>query len=135
MEPLIVYFSSVTENTKKFVEKLPYENRRIPLRSADDAIRGDRPYVLVVPTYGGRVESKSIIPKQVIKFLNEEGNRKNCIGVISSGNINFGPSYLLAGRQVAQKIGVPMVYGFELSGMPGDEEKASVVIEALYRHI
>ena len=49
----LVYFSSVSENTHRFVTKLglPAEQvTRIPLH---ERIEVDEPYVLVVPTYGG----------------------------------------------------------------------------------
>lgn len=134
MEPLIVYFSSVTETTKRFVDKLPFESRRLPLRRNDPKVVGDRPYILIVPTYGGRVESPAIIPKQVIKFLNEEENRNNCIGVMASGNANFGESFLLAGKQVAQKLDVPMLFGFELAGTSEDVDKVVRGIPEYYKN-
>ena len=51
---------------------------RIPLHSTDAALVVDEPYVLVTPTYGGgqgRGEEKGAVPKQVIRFLNDEDNR------------------------------------------------------------
>lgn len=51
---LIVYFSSTTENTKRFVDKLGYRSKRIPLRPAQEGhLSVDEPFVLVCPTYGG----------------------------------------------------------------------------------
>ncbi len=52
--PLIVYFSSVSENTHRFVEKLDMRSVRIPLTGAAGEFRVDEPYVLICPTYGGR---------------------------------------------------------------------------------
>lgn len=52
-EPLLVYFSSATGNTKRFVEKLGFRNKRIPLRPRDEFLYVNEPYVIVVPTYGG----------------------------------------------------------------------------------
>lgn len=118
----LVYFSSATENTKRFVEKLGFDVDRIPLRKSDDELLVDYDYVLVVPTYGGGAH-KNAVPKQVIKFLNVENNRKHCIGVISSGNTNFGEGYLLAGKVISQKLSVPFLYGFELLGTVEDVEK------------
>ena len=46
----LVYFSSVSENTHRFVEKLGVPAIRIPLHGR---IEVDEPYVLVLPTYGG----------------------------------------------------------------------------------
>ena len=49
----VVYFSSTSENTRRFVEKLGVDAQRIPLRASEPALGVDRPYVLIVPTYGG----------------------------------------------------------------------------------
>ena len=46
----LVYFSSVSENTHRFVQKLGVPATRIPLHGC---IEVDEPYVLVLPTYGG----------------------------------------------------------------------------------
>lgn len=48
--PNLVYFSSVSENTHRFVEKLGLPATRIPLHGR---IEVDQPYVLILPTYGG----------------------------------------------------------------------------------
>lgn len=116
----IVYFSSVTENTKRFVEKLGFEgSERIPLRKSDGFLNVTEPYVLIVPSYGGGKETKAVMP-QIKKFLNDESNRVLCRGVISAGNINFGDDYLIAGRIIQKKLNVPKLYGFELLGTPED---------------
>ena len=117
--PAIVYFSSVTENTKRFVERVGFPAQRIPLRASDAPLRVDYDYVLVVPTYGGG-NIRGAVPKQVIKFLNDETNRSHCRGVISAGNTNFGKAYCIAGDIVAQKVGIPHLYKFELLGTPED---------------
>lgn len=115
----LVYFSSVTENTKRFVDRLGFESHRIPLRIHDAELTVDHDYVLVVPTYGGG-NSKGAVPKQVIRFLNDPQNRAHCLGVISAGNTNFGKAYCIAGDIIAQKVGVPHMYKFELLGTSED---------------
>ena len=70
----LVYFSSVSENTHRFVEKLDLPAIRIPLR---ERIEVDDPYVLVLPTYGGGhangpdPDAGGYVPKQVIAFLEQ----------------------------------------------------------------
>lgn len=118
-EPQLVYFSSVTENTKRFVERLGVPSERIPLRKADGELHVDHDYVLVIPTYGGG-NVRGAVPKQVIKFLNDPQNRGYCRGVISAGNTNFGEAYCLAGEIVSKKVGVPHLYKFELLGTNED---------------
>jgi protein involved in ribonucleotide reduction len=128
VSPNLVYFSSVSENTKRFVDKLGIEAARIPLTRNEAPLIVDAPYVLVVPTYGGEVNPETgkidnAVPKQVIKFLNEEKNRGLIRGVISAGNRNFGEAYCAAGSIIGGKCKVPVLYRFELMGTIDDVEQ------------
>lgn len=115
----LVYFSSVSGNTHRFVRKLDLPALRIPLRPAEPFLRVAQPYVLVVPTYGGGNEGGAV-PRQVIKFLNDSENRSLIRGVIAAGNTNFGAAYCIAGDIVAAKCHVPYLYAFELMGTSED---------------
>ncbi|CAN5348586.1 class Ib ribonucleoside-diphosphate reductase assembly flavoprotein NrdI [soil metagenome] len=115
----LVYFSSVSENTRRFVERLGFESQRIPLTPKQPFLKVHEPYVLVVPTYGGGNEGGAV-PRQVVKFLNDEGNRSHLRGVIAAGNTNFGAAYCIAGDIVAAKCQVPYLYAFELLGTNED---------------
>ncbi|MFJ2639362.1 class Ib ribonucleoside-diphosphate reductase assembly flavoprotein NrdI [Streptomyces sp. NPDC087511] len=116
----LVYFSSVSENTKRFVERLGLPAVRIPLHPRHEGMpRVTEPYVLIVPTYGGG-DHGGAVPKQVIRFLNAPANRALIRGVIASGNTNFGADYCLAGRVISAKCGVPELYRFELLGTDRD---------------
>jgi len=116
----VVYFSSVSENTKRFVDKLEAQTVRIPIRTEEAAeFVHDRDSVLVLPTYGGGNDN-STVPKQVIKFLNNPENRKHIKAVIAGGNTNFGSHFGKAGDIVADKLGVPVLYRFEITGTPED---------------
>jgi protein involved in ribonucleotide reduction len=118
----LVYFSSVSENTHRFVQKLGLPAVRIPLHGR---VRVDRPYVLVLPTYGGGratpdIDAGGYVPKQVIAFLNDEHNRSLIRGVIAAGNTNFGAEFCYAGEVVSRKCDVPYLYRFELMGTDED---------------
>ena len=126
----LVYFSSVSENTHRFVQKLGLPATRIPLHGR---IRVDEPYVLVLPTYGGGRATPDwghrpvagdsaggYVPKQVIAFLNDEHNRSLLRGVIAAGNTNFGAEFCYAGNVVSRKCAVPYLYRFELMGTDED---------------
>lgn len=121
---LVVYFSSVTNNTHRFVQKLGLPNVRIPLRLKDEPLVVNEPYVLVCPTYGGGVslthENSRPVPKQVIRFLNDEHNRSLIRAVIAGGNSNFGTDFGKAGEIISGKCKVPYVYRFEMMGNEED---------------
>lgn len=129
---LIVYFSSTTRNTERFVAKLSLPAERIPLRRGDEPLRVDEPYVLICPTYGGGAsitgDFSRPVPKQVIGFLNDEHNRNLIRGVIAGGNLNFGADFCKAGDVIAAKCDVPYLYRFELMG---NEEDVARVREGL----
>nr|WP_210299440.1 class Ib ribonucleoside-diphosphate reductase assembly flavoprotein NrdI [Rhizobium sp. BK379] len=114
---MIVYYSSRSENTYRFVERLGLRAARIPVGAEDIHIR--EPYVLISPTYCGD-GGKGAVPKQVIRFLNDAENRSNIRGVIAAGNSNFGETYGLAGDVISQKCQVPYLYRFELLGTAED---------------
>jgi len=134
--PLLIYFSSVSGNTARFIEKLGKRAVRIPLRPTDPPLHVDEPFVLVTPTYGGgagRGVEKGAVPKQVIQFLNEERNRRNIRGVISAGNTNFGDAFCLAGDIVARKCAVPHLYRLEVFGTPDDVERVTEGLERWWK--
>ena len=115
----LVYFSSVSENTHRFVEKLGLPALRVPLLRTEEPLRVTEPYVLVTPTYGGG-NGSGAVPRQVIRFLNDATNRSLLRGVVAAGNTNFGEAYCLAGKIISAKCEVPYLYGFELLGTSED---------------
>jgi protein involved in ribonucleotide reduction len=137
--PLIVFFSSVSGNTARFVQKLEQRGlrvERIPLHLSDAPLVVDEPFVLVTPTYGGgqgRGEERGAVPKQVIRFLNDEGNRHLIRGVISAGNTNFGEHFGVAGEIISRKCSVPHLYRLELFGTPEDVERVSEGLERWWK--
>jgi len=124
----LVYFSSASENTHRFVQKLDLPATRIPLHDREGEFRVDEPYVLIVPTYGGGAhvngrQAGGYVPKPVVKFLNNEHNRSLLRAVIAAGNTNFGDSYCFAGEVISKKCQVPYLYRFELMGTAEDVER------------
>ena len=120
---MIVYFSSVSNNTHRFVEKLELPAVRIPLRSkAEGDLQIDDSKVLILPTYGGGPETRAV-PKQVLEFLTTPENRQNIVGVVGTGNTNFGAAYGLAAKLVARKLDVPLLNMVELFGTPEEVEE------------
>ncbi|MGO3248166.1 MAG: class Ib ribonucleoside-diphosphate reductase assembly flavoprotein NrdI [Agrococcus casei] len=128
----IVYFSSVSGNTHRFIEKLGRPAKRIPLYATEPPLHIDEPYVLILPTYGGG-NGRGAVPKQVIKFLNDEHNRSLIRGVVTAGNTNFGAAYCLAGEIVSAKCKVPHLYRFEVFGTPEDVMNVNEGLDRLWQ--
>ncbi|MFJ3957967.1 class Ib ribonucleoside-diphosphate reductase assembly flavoprotein NrdI [Arthrobacter sp. NPDC090010] len=130
----LIYFSSASGNTRRFVEKLGRDSSRIPLFPTEVPLLATEPYVLVLPTYGGTGGDGSV-PKQVIKFLNVEQNRKLIRGVIGAGNTNFGDNYCMAGDIIAVKCHVPHLYRFELMGTPDDVRRVNEGLDTFWTRL
>lgn len=129
----LVFFSSVSENTLRFVERLGRPAVRIPLRPrVEGMVRVCRPFVLVVPTYGGG-EQAGAVPKQVIAFLNDPANRALLRGVITAGNTNFGEHYCLADPVISRKCGVPDLYRFDLVGTQCDVDRVNADLDLSWK--
>ena len=115
----IVYFSSRSGNTARFVTALGLPAARIPLGTDTKMPRPDTPFALICPTYADG-EGRGAVPKQVIRFLNAPEHRARLRGVIATGNRNFGRFYGMAGDVIAAKCAVPLMYKFELAGTTAD---------------
>ena len=130
----LIYFSSTSENTRRFVAKLGVGAARIPLQAKDAPLLATEPYVLVVPTYGGTGGAGSV-PKQVIRFLNNPQNRHLIRGVIGAGNTNFGDNYCMAADIIAAKCQVPRLYRFELMGTPEDVARVNNGLDTFWTRL
>ena len=118
---MIVYFSNVSNFTHRFVEKLEVPASRIPIKAEEaGTFTISEPATLILPTYGAN--GRDFVPKQVIRFLNQEQNRLLIDSVIGSGNINFLEDYCRGADIVAEKLQVPLLYRFELAGTQDDVE-------------
>lgn len=114
----VFFFSSRSGNTARFVDRLDHPAHRIPdAETPTDKPQG--PFVLICPTYADG-EGRGAVPKPVIRFLNNPETREKLVGVIGTGNRNFGATYALAGRIISQKCNVPLLYSFELAGTETD---------------
>lgn len=131
----LVYFSSASENTRRFIEKLHRPATRIPLRPrVEGMIRVGRPFVLITPSYGGG-SLAGAVPKQVGAFLNDPVNRSLMRGVITSGNTNFGEHFCIAGPLIAKKCKVPELYRFELLGTARDVERVNAGLDEFWAEL
>lgn len=114
--------------------KLGGDVARLPIYTYEETLLAQEPFVLVLPTYGGE-NRLGAVPKQVIKFLNVEQNRKLIRGVIGAGNTNFGETYCLAGDIVAEKCHVQHLYRFELMGTSDDVDRVREGLEEFWTRL
>ncbi len=119
MLPGLVYWSSTSGNTQRFVQALGFSALCLPNQGPVPLM--DRPFVLMTPTYAAH-DGRGAVPKPVIRFLNEPQNRGLIKGVIGAGNRNFGALFAQGATVVAQKCNVPVLYRFELAGTIQDVE-------------
>ncbi|MDO5603814.1 MAG: class Ib ribonucleoside-diphosphate reductase assembly flavoprotein NrdI [Paracoccus sp. (in: a-proteobacteria)] len=115
----LVYYSSRSGNTAKFVARLGLDALRVPIDDADPMPVPGQPYVLICPTYADG-EGRGAVPHQIIRFLNDPARRSLIRGVISSGNRNFGPYYAASGDIISRKCAIPLLTRFELAGTDHD---------------
>ena len=117
---IVVYYSRF-RNTKAMLKKLNTHLNVVDIANYD----GKNEYVLITPTYGiGEV------PDEVNEFL--KLHYENMLGVISSGNTNWGPRYGNAGRIISETYKVPWLYRYELRGYDEDIENIRKVLDNLY---
>ena len=109
-KPLIVYWSSNSGGTKRAAERL--RAKTVELKNYD----GTSPYIMMSPSFdqprGG------FTPKPVGQFLNKYADKM--IGVLPTGNLNFGQYFCQSGRDISTQHGVPIVYRIDLPGNTED---------------
>ena len=128
----LIYFSSRSGNCHRFVKKLGLPATRLPIGRQENSLIATKPYVLLLPAYGGG-GLKGAVPKEVIQFLNIEANRSLIRGVIAAGNTNFGDAYAIAGDIVAQKCRIPYLYRFELLGTEKDVQSVKQGLQIFWQ--
>lgn len=122
-KPTIAYYS-MTGNVRRFVEDYLDGYETIDITEVDNV---DSPYVLITPTYYfGQV------PEEVNDFLAD--NSENMIGVIASGQMNWGVNYGKAGDIISDHYGVPLVAKFELRGTKYDGERIKRKLNEMETH-
>ena len=126
----LVYYSSASGNTARFVARLGLPAQRIPIRPSDPMPQVGAPFVLICPTYADG-QGRGAVPKAVIHFLNDPRRRSHLRGVIGAGNRNFGATFALAGRVIAEKCKVPVLWRFELAGTDTDIQKVRAGLHQL----
>ena len=131
-EPLLVYYSSESLNTQRFVDKLGFRSLRIPISPKSPELKIDEEFILICPTFAAH-DGRGAVPKQVIKFLNDSQHKDLLKGVIGNGNRSFGEYFGYAGTVIAKKCNVPLLYKFELMGTSEDVENVKRGVCSFWR--
>lgn len=119
MKTKIIYYT-VTGNITKFIKKLEHDNTAL----ITEGLKVDEPFVIVVGTI-----NFGEVPLEVKKFLKE--NHEHLIGVVGSGNRNWGRNFAKAADIISEKFNVPILLKFELSGNTHDVNKFKEEVEKL----
>ncbi|GAA2588836.1 ribonucleotide reductase stimulatory protein [Microbacterium binotii] len=130
----VYYYSSVSNLTRRFAEHLAARDGR-PVRDlADPEVRrSEAPgrWVLLTPSYKAGNADEVTLPAPVRAFLRSAVNRRRLVGIIGSGNRNFGAHYQAAARELAEISGRPIVFEFELSGTPEDVARCAEILRQM----
>lgn len=118
---MLVVFSSMTGNIRRFIEKLGVDNV-VDISSKGGQVSVNEPFVLITYTIGN-----GETPQDVQSFL--DNNNHYLRGVIGSGNRNWGDNFCKGAINVAERYKVPLLHTFELSGYESDVEIVTTKIE------
>lgn len=120
---MLVVYNSVTGNVERFIHKTKLNN----IVSIKDINSVDENFILVTSTVGfGK------IPTQVTRFLND--NHQYLLGVVASGNKNWGINYAKAGDVISKQYNVPLLMKFELAGTESDVERFIKEVKSIGRN-
>ena len=126
----VYYYSSASGLVRSFAERLGRPVFNLAEREHRQS-EADGPWVLLTPSYKTGNDSNDTIPEGVRRFLRSDHNRRLMVGVIGSGNRNFGRYYQMAARLIAERSHRPILFEFELAGTPWDVEECRRILEEL----
>lgn len=130
----VYFYSSVSNLTRRFAESLSRRDDRPVLDLTNAEIRHGEatgPWVLLTPSYKAGNDANVTLPAAVRHFLQSPVNRRHLVGIVGSGNRNFGVYYQAAARELAKASGRPILFEFELSGTKEDVEQCARILDAL----
>lgn len=130
----VYYYSSTSNLIRRFATHLTARDGR-PVRDLSDRDVRTTPaegaWVLLTPSYKAGNDMHATLPGAVRAFLRSPANRRRLVGIIGSGNRNFGSFYQAAARDLARTSGRPILFEFELAGTPEDVERCAEILAQL----
>lgn len=107
---------SLSNNVRSFVNKLGVSDEDLIELDFNSFIvlDKDEKYIVIAPTY----DPPATDP--LFDFL-EDNISENCLGIIGSGNINFGDTgYCYTAKNLSRDFNIPNIYNFEYEGFDHD---------------
>jgi protein involved in ribonucleotide reduction len=126
----VYYYSSTSGLVRTFAERLDRPAYHLAER-AHRLSEADGPWVLLTPSYKTGNDANDTVPEAVHRFLRSAVNRRLLVGVMGSGNRNFGRYYQKAAREIAARSGRPVLFEFELAGTPWDVAECRQILADL----
>ncbi len=126
----VYFYSSASGLVRSFAERLGRPVLDLSVRE-HRLSEADGPWVLLTPSYKTGNDRNDTIPEAVRRFLRSPVNRRRMVGVIGSGNRNFGRHYQMAARQIAERSGRPVLFEFEIAGTPWDVAECRRILDEL----
>ena len=88
-ETPIYYYSSASGLVRRFAQRLGRDVRDLGEREVRTS-EVDGAWVLLTPSYKSGNARNDTVPQPVKRFLRSANNRRHLVGLIGSGNRNFG---------------------------------------------
>lgn len=127
---VVYFYSSASGMVRTFAHRLGRDVFDLGDRTVRGSVPGG-PWVLLTPSYKTGNVDNDTIPEPVRRFLANPLTRRRLVGVMGSGNRNFGEHYQAACRQIARTSGRPVLFEFELQGTSWDVEEARGILDEL----
>lgn len=115
---MLIIYHSLTNNIERFLNKSNHTNK-LKLIDGNEIIK--EPFILMTYTI-----ERGQIPNIIKKFM--INNHKNCVGLIGSGNKNWGSLYCNATKLLKDEYDINILMNFELSGIQENIDKFNEII-------
>lgn len=126
----IYFYSSTSGMVRQFAQALGRPVFDLTEREVRQSVP-EGPWVLLTPSYKTGNADNDTIPEPVKRFLQDPATRRRMVGVMGSGNRNFGRHYQAAARDIAKRSKRPVLFEFELQGTQWDVEEAKELLREL----
>lgn len=110
---------------KTFVNKIKQLDKSIKTLKVENGKEAvSDKYLLITYTI-----NKGEMPKMLVDFL--KNNAKGCVGVVGSGNKNWGSNFCKGAYMTSTIVGKPVYHTFELKGSVEDVQKVYDIYKTL----